>query len=339
MKIFIPGYYRDFRCVAADCPDSCCKEWAVDVDPISAARYRALPGQLGDRLRSFLKDEDQGSIMSLVDGRCPMWRQDGLCEIQAQLGHDALCKTCREYPRLRHDYGYFVELGLELSCPEAARLILSAHPREWICLDHPGAEKPDYDEAVMQILLESRQTALEFLEKNLYPLPQALAILLLYAHEVQAQIHGDRAAALDPAVCLSDATAFQGKGDVAVLLSFFMHLEILTDEWKTRLENPMDSIPWAQHLQGLARYLIERYWLQSISDYELVARVKFIIAACLLVNRLGDDPLRTAQLFSKEIENDPDNVAAILDGCYASPAFTDMNLLGLLLNTDQKTPQ
>ena len=47
-----------------------------------------------------------------------MWRQDGLCRIQAELGHEALCKTCREFPRLRHDYGSFVELGLELH-PEA----------------------------------------------------------------------------------------------------------------------------------------------------------------------------------------------------------------------------
>ena len=30
------------------------------------------------------------------------------------------------FPRLTHDYGDFAELGLELSCPEAAKLILNA---------------------------------------------------------------------------------------------------------------------------------------------------------------------------------------------------------------------
>ena len=52
---------------------------------------------------------------------------------------------------------------------------------------------------------------------------------------------------------------------------------------------------------------------------------------CLLVNGLGGDTIQTAQLFSKEIENDADNVEAILDGAYCSPAFTDVNLLSLLL--------
>ena len=83
---------------------------------------------------------------------------------------------------------------------------------------------------------------------------------------------------------------------------------------------------------GGSRYLIRRYWLQAVSDYDLICRVKFIIAACLLVAHLGANVVENAQLFSKEIENDPDNVEALLDGTYTSPAFTDVQLLGLLLN-------
>ena len=81
----------------------------------------------------------------------------------------------------------------------------------------------------------------------------------------------------------------------------------------------------------MARYLVERYWLQAVADYDLYSRVKFIILSCLLVKHLGGDIYRTAQLFSKEIENDADNVEAILDGAYAHPAFTDDRLLGMLL--------
>ena len=77
--------------------------------PPAAAFYRSLPGALGDRLRSVLKDEDGDTVMTIIDRRCPMWRTDGLCDIQAALGHDALCKTCREFPRLTHDYGNFIE--------------------------------------------------------------------------------------------------------------------------------------------------------------------------------------------------------------------------------------
>ena len=41
--------------------------------------------------------------------------------------------------------------------------------------------------------------------------------------------------------------------------------------------------------------------------------------------------IRNAQLFSKEIENNTENVEAILDGAYSAASFTDDKLLGMLL--------
>ena len=189
MNVFTPNYYRDFHCIASACPDSCCKEWTVDVDSPSADFYRSLEGPLGERLRQVLKDTEDGTVMTIENGRCPMWRQDGLCRIQAELGHDALCRVCQDFPRLRHDYGDFIELGLELSCPEAARLILNG-PAHWLTEDAPGGGEPDYEADVMAVLLESRNTVLDFLNTTTLPANRALAALLLYAHEVQSWIDG-----------------------------------------------------------------------------------------------------------------------------------------------------
>ena len=58
MKLTKPTYFDTFRCIAGDCPDSCCKEWDVLVDGDKAALYRSFPGDLGDRLRQVLKEED-----------------------------------------------------------------------------------------------------------------------------------------------------------------------------------------------------------------------------------------------------------------------------------------
>ena len=209
MKIIAPQYYYDFQCIAARCPDSCCKEWAVDVDPDAAAYYRALPGALGDRLRSVLEDDGDNTVMRITDGRCPMWRQDGLCEIQAALGHDALCQTCREFPRLRHDYGDFLQLDLELSCPEAARLIFTGDPTV-VCTQEDGGDPPDYDLQTMQILLRSRQEVLSFLDSTSLPLNECLATILLHAHTLQTQIDTGAPASFDPAACLADARRFAG---------------------------------------------------------------------------------------------------------------------------------
>ncbi len=330
MKLYSPAYYSTFSCIAAACPDSCCKEWIVDVDPDSAACYRALKGDLGDRLRAVLKDTECGSVMEIENGRCPMWQQDGLCRIQAELGHDALCKTCREFPRLRHDYGNFAELDLELSCPEAARLILNSD--DTLCVqDASGGEEPDYEADVMTILLRSRETILELLRDNTRSPAEDFAILLLYAHDVQAEIDGFDPVPFEPDELLQEAKRYATSGDIASIFALFRGLEILTHQWSSLLAYSPNCIVFNDRTRALARYFVRRYWLQSVSDLDLICRVKFIITACLLINALGTDFVDIAELFSKEIENNTVNVEAILDSAYTSPALTDCNLLSILL--------
>ena len=328
MNVTKPSYYDDFRCIAGRCPDSCCREWDVDVDEASAAFYRALPGPLGDRLRQVLRDTDDGTVMVNQDGRCPMWREDGLCRIQAELGEEALCQVCSRFPRLRHDYGDFVELGLELSCPEAARLILSSPAAPRFSFQEAGGEAGDYDDQAMAVLLETRQQALALLER--FPDPaDALTLLLFYGCQAQAQLDGAEPETFHPAAALETAASLAKQPDIAGFLEFFRELEILTDQWRELLSGPhTPALP--PRTAALARYLVERYWLQAVSDYDLAGRVKFILISCLLVGLLGGNYEQTAQLFSKEIENDADNVEAILDAAYSVRAFADDKLLGML---------
>ena len=330
MEITKPSYYDTFRCIAGACPDSCCKEWDVQVDETSAARYRAIPGPLGDRLREVLQDVDGQTVMTILNGRCPMWRDDGLCRIQAELGEAALCKTCREFPRLTHDYGDFRQLQLELSCPEAARLILTAPAAPPIREDIPGGEEPEYDLEAMAVLKATRETALEILSDTTRPIGQTLALLLLYGCQAQGELDGGEIQPFDGASALEEAKSFAKPGSFREIPWFFSSLEILTPQWQQRLSAPTgEDLP--EGLRPLARYLVERYWLQAVSDYDLYCRVKFIVISCLLVGCLGGDLLATAQLYSKEIENNVDNVEALLDAAYAHPAFTDDKLLGLLV--------
>ena len=113
-------------------------------------------------------------------------------------------------------------------------------------------------------------------------------------------------------------------------LDFYKQLEILTPQWRARLDAIVPAA-WHPQFRQLIRYFISRYWLQAVSDYDLISRVKFTVISCLVIKALGGSFPETAQLYSKEIENDSDNVNAILDGTYTSPAFTDIGLLGLLL--------
>lgn len=320
-----------FRCLAGQCPDSCCKDWDVQVDEASAAAYRALPGALGDRLRQVLVTGDGETAMALEKGRCPMWQSDGLCRIQSELGEAALCRVCREFPRLRHDYGDFAELGLELSCPEAARLILTSPAGAPIVTEIPGGEPPEYDAEAMDILLRTREEMLALLAGR--PVGEALALGLLYGYHAQALLDGGDPAPFRPDSALETARALAKPADPGALPAFYSGLEILTDGWRCRLAAPAPGA-WQEPLRALARYGVERYWLQAVSDYDLISRVKMIVASCLLVKTLGGDPIQTAQLWSKEVENDADNVGAILDAAFTHPAFADERLLWLLLEGD-----
>ncbi len=331
MLLRYPAYYKQFRCIASDCPDSCCKEWDVLVDEGSAARYAALPGALGDDLRALLRqDEDGDWYFPILDGRCPMWRQDGLCRIQAQEGHDALCQTCRDFPRICHDYGDFAEQQLALSCPEAARLIFS-QPDHWIQEQVSGGEEGEYDPQDMAVLLETRKVMLTILSDTSRSVPEILALMLLYGYRAQAVLDGGEPEAFDAEGELSFGRSVARKYDWKQLVEFYVNLEILTPHWSQRLQNPAGEGRWDSRLLTFARYSVERYWLQAISDFDLVGRVKMVVAACLLIHFLGGDLEKTAQLYAKEIENSDENVDAILDGAYTSSALTDEKLLGWLL--------
>jgi hypothetical protein len=224
-------------------------------------------------------------------------------------------------------------LGLELSCPEAARLILTAPAEPSVVREIPGGEALDYDEADMSVLLETRRTALALLNDSQYSVPQALILMYFQALHAQTLLDGGEPPAFVPDEILQTAAQISRSGDYAEMTAFFSGLEILTIQWSQRLSVPTSPALWSDAFRNLARYFVERYWLQAVSDLDIVSRGKFILIACLLIRHLGGDIIETAQLFSKEIENSDENLDALLDAAYTSPAFTDEKLLGLLLHS------
>lgn len=328
MELFYPSYYKTFSCIASHCPDSCCHEWDVQVDAASAARWRSMEGDLGDALRTYLYDEDGETYLRNENGCCPMWRADGLCRIQAEQGHDALCQVCQQFPRLRHDYGDFVELGLELSCPEAARLILERQP-ELVTETLPGGEEPEYDGEIMDILRRSRPAALALLEKDTYSVPQRLRLLLMLSCHVQAAIDGAELLPFDPDAALTEAAQFAGTPDADALAQVYRELEILTDRWREKLD-ALTAPCWEEGLCRIAQYGVLRHWYQAVSDWDLTSRIKLLLSGCALLARLPGALRDNAQLWSKEIENSAVNLDALLDGAYTQPGLTDANLLSLL---------
>jgi len=125
----------DFRCLGGDCPANCCNEpWAIEIGSEILAKWQSLPpGAQKERLLANLETKEiQGRSMLALkkapSGRCPHFRDDGLCDIHATLGEAYLGLDCRSYPRAGWTSGFRTMSMATLSCPEIARLVLAHSP-------------------------------------------------------------------------------------------------------------------------------------------------------------------------------------------------------------------
>ena len=123
MRVVYPSVFTDFSCLAGDCPLTCCIGWSIDIDEESLKRYQSLAGTAGEMVRGHLvKDEGAYSFTVTSEGRCWFLGRDGLCRMQKELGEDALCETCRFFPRISWNAGSYLQFSMDLACPEACRM-------------------------------------------------------------------------------------------------------------------------------------------------------------------------------------------------------------------------
>ena len=239
MREIYPSHYAAFHCIAGACPDSCCKEWEIVVDTASAERYCSVSGTLGERLRQAMITDADGDIVFLEhNSRCPFWNVQQLCDIHGELGEDALCETCRLFPRITQDYGDFIEFDISPACPEAARLLFSLTPKQWQLTERSSPamteEPPEYAAANMWRLQEQRQALFFRLQDDSASACTQLSACLTLA-EQWADISQEPVAV----PCMEEA-----------VLSFLRSCEVLTSDWKQMLEQAAN----ASELENLLAY-------------------------------------------------------------------------------------
>ncbi|MBQ2827443.1 MAG: flagellin lysine-N-methylase [Clostridia bacterium] len=127
MKLYAPEYYRDFTCIADKCRHSCCIGWEIDIDSATYEKYRNLASPYGKTVKESIDASGETPCFKLSEGdRCPHLNENGLCRIIINEGEELLSNICREHPRFYNDTPRGKEVGLGLSCEEAARIILSS---------------------------------------------------------------------------------------------------------------------------------------------------------------------------------------------------------------------
>jgi lysine-N-methylase len=127
-----PRCFERFHCTGAECEDTCCNGWGIPVDRDTYDKYQKLPGVriAGRPLNSLVVINPAGSSSMdygrmLFEGTGCAALIDGLCSIQQTLGEAYIPDLCSTYPRVWNMKGGRIEKSLHLSCPEAARLVLT----------------------------------------------------------------------------------------------------------------------------------------------------------------------------------------------------------------------
>ena len=185
MKLKMPVYCQNFKCIADKCKDNCCIGWEIDVDASTAEYYKSVKGNFGDKLRNNI---EKGEVCSfkLNGERCPFLNENNLCEIIINLGEDKLCQICNDHPRFFEWYSDIKEGGIGLCCEEAARLIVPCREKFStydISCDDDGCD--DYNEALYDMLIFARSEIIRMLEDESLSLKMRFSSIIQYAYELQ----------------------------------------------------------------------------------------------------------------------------------------------------------
>ena len=192
MKLRTPDYFDEFKCIADKCEDTCCAGWGVVIDDRSYEKYLSIKGAFGEELRSnIVKDEEGDNVFTLNGDRCSFLNDDNLCKIYSELGGDALCYTCRQYPRYLEEFGNLREIGLSLSCPEAARIILRKSQVVNFNLSEIDEEVSSYNDINPNIyinLMQCRKVIFDILQDRKIELIDRCILALTFVNEIQEKI-------------------------------------------------------------------------------------------------------------------------------------------------------
>lgn len=336
MKIRVPDYYYEFKCIADKCPDTCCTNWDVVVDDDTSDFYGTVKGELGEKLRtSMTVDEDGDTIFECKAGRCPFLRESGLCDIQAELGEAALSYTCRQYPRFFDEFGALQEYGLSFSCPEASRIIINHEEKiRFLTEENPDIqiEPNDIDPELFMFLLSTRDRIFDVLQNREKSMDKRVQELYSFGVAVQKAID-NKSYKIDDIQGQSIGKSGKDVRKAFKKMEFIKNdlykFSKMLGEYSNGYENSFDNyiLEREYEYENFAVYMIFRYYLKAVDDYNALEKINLAILSYMTVRELGKDLYakklcidkeensRIMQIYSKEIEHSEENMNILKSLC------------------------
>ena len=304
MFVTKPNRDKDFRCLASNCPDTCCAGWEIVVDEDSAARFLAMEGELGERMRAALITVDgETQLRRREDGRCVLLNEDHLCDLYAACGEGSLCRTCHLHPRFVAEYGARREVMPGLSCPAWIGIYLLDEEKVTFLTEE--TDEPigytDIDAALFFKFHRARTAALEMVQNRSLSIEERLRRLLALGCELDGEGEGD---------CPQKDVLPAYRKKLAAL-------EILTPQWRDLLRQkggaPYPEDELSPLLEKVLVYDVFRFFLRGVYDGRTLPWVKYAVFHVLILRDLSrhcaskTELCEVVRLYSKEIEHNAEN--------------------------------
>ena len=257
MLYVIPDYYKEFKCTADRCEDTCCAGWQIMIDKKSLAKYKKVPGHFGKRLRHSINWKE-GCFRQSKDKRCAFLNDDNLCDLYQALGEKSLCKTCSRYPRHVEEFENVREITLSVSCPEVARLLVRREePVRFLSYQKDGEEEfESFDPFLYSVLADGREVLLRILQNRKLALEVRMMLTLGLARDMQRRVNRGEVFACEQLFARYEseaAAAFTEKKCLAITISkkyklskrmfrVLERLERLRDDWEPWLLEAEDIL-------------------------------------------------------------------------------------------------
>lgn len=296
MKIVKPTFYKNFKCIAGDCPDSCCQGWEVDADSDSLEYYKTLDNSLEikKRIDSVLsKDEFDNTIFTLAPKkRCPFLNEENLCDMHIAIGGEHTPYTCRTFPRFIYDFGATREIGISFSCPVASDMMYNTESFDFeteVNSDLPTLN--DIDAEKYFLLYKGRAEAYKIAKDKNKSIRERLNDLLYLGVLLQEKLF-----------------PYDEGGDNIAFFDVFKNPELINPEWKEKVENfSLKQVSDTQSNENILMYFLYKYLMQAVYDDDALSKIKMAVLGVLINTYFGENSW-TVHLWSKETEHSQYNM-------------------------------
>ena len=383
MEYTYPDYYKKFKCIGGECEDNCCAAgWQITIDDESLEKYETMEGEIGVRLRNSIDWEN--GMFEQFEHKCALLNENGLCDVYCDAGEDKMCILCQRYPRHYEEFENVREISLSVSCPEAAKIVLGNRGKVgfYTETDEEEEEYEDFDYLMYTKLLDIREILLDVLHERKGSVAHRISKLLDIVHGIQGLIDNDEIFGIDEQEqrALTEQINYRrytGKMKLrqeymAEMMQNLHRLEVLRPTW-TDFIREVQSILYVyldaeeygklceefdsfygermQEYERLMSYFIYTYFCGAVYDYEVESKLRFGIAAVLIIHEMDmamwyknkdltfEEQVGLVHNYSMEIEHSDLNLDDMERMVMNNKAFGYRRLLTVLMNWKENSDE